>query len=120
MNQPRINGATERRLDSMAMLVLMYNEFHLPVPALINEQLDELGIIMLGNLRTAQGLSPEQLQIAIVAKDEKLRAANLVRLGDDITTAARKAATVCDEGNHEFVGTGDQYFVCSRCGTVMR
>jgi len=56
----RLNGKTERRLDSMALVVLLLNDSNIEVPALINETLDELGVVLLSHFKRAKGFTTEQ------------------------------------------------------------
>lgn len=65
-DEDRLNYDTERRLDSMALVVLLFNDNNILIPAPINEQLDTLGVIMLQHFKKAKGFTSEQTNEALL------------------------------------------------------
>jgi hypothetical protein len=73
MNEPqRLNGETERRLDSMALVLMFLNDHGVPVPDEVNKALDDIGVRLLGHFKVHTHWTVEQTNEALTAFSESL------------------------------------------------
>lgn len=63
--EKRLNFDTERRIDCIALAVMMANHYKITVSPPIQSALDDIGVMLLGQIRRELGLNMADMQKAL-------------------------------------------------------
>jgi hypothetical protein len=71
----RLNFNTEQRMDAMALSVMMANHHKIKVSEEINKALDDIGVILLGQIKRELNLTTAEMNDALFSFSDSVKTA---------------------------------------------